>query len=618
MEAQQSTSAVPSSSGITTVNESGAESKFVGRDESIRMQGEGKDIPDNTGIGMGGSNESGGKKESGLGHIKSLFSKIRRGINPELPKQTGPYPVGIYDYEWKPEGEFDFNSAFFLTPTTSNTASGTVSRTASNSSGIDKIKEHQLDIKKKRVIPSTLCFRLYYPADPKSTTSVEAQRVGQQENKNHEHKKKDEQQQPEWLPEPKRGYALGYGNFAKLPKWVTIAVFRVFLKGIKMPVFNRAQLIDYKEGGGKKNYEEVELVGTNNQEKQEKQETETKIETKREMEREGEGEGEGEGESILRKKKMPVIIFSHGLAGNRTTYSAICREMASYGAIVVAMEHRDGTASTTYLADQKQALGYDDFRDYAAERGIKEEEEFGPQRLVFQKAKLDQRIREIKETVKVILEFDEGKEENIRTNYFEEGEKEKEEIGNKREIDVGRQLAGRIDRNRIVMMGHSFGGTSTLEAIKQPWSIFKAAVTFDPWMFPVDKEKPYIDVPSIAIHSEHFHRWPEHNLDAHAYFNGNTAIPKPPLYSVTVKRAGHQHFSDVISILPWVARLRRGNKYDGDPAQIIHTSNHLVLEFLAEQGVIDHCFVDSSILPNHQFYKADIDSQSLHPDLFFN
>lgn len=40
------------------------------------------------------------------------------------------------------------------------------------------------------------------------------------------------------------------------------------------------------------------------------------------------------------KQQLPVIVFSHGLAGIRTTYSTICTDLASHGFIVAAIEHR--------------------------------------------------------------------------------------------------------------------------------------------------------------------------------------------------------------------------------------------------------------------------------------
>lgn len=38
--------------------------------------------------------------------------------------------------------------------------------------------------------------------------------------------------------------------------------------------------------------------------------------------------------------KFPVIVFSHGISGNRLCYSTYCSSLASYGFVVVAIEHR--------------------------------------------------------------------------------------------------------------------------------------------------------------------------------------------------------------------------------------------------------------------------------------
>jgi len=41
--------------------------------------------------------------------------------------------------------------------------------------------------------------------------------------------------------------------------------------------------------------------------------------------------------------QFPLVVFSHGLAGTRNTYSQFCSAVASEGYVVVAVEHADGS-----------------------------------------------------------------------------------------------------------------------------------------------------------------------------------------------------------------------------------------------------------------------------------
>ncbi|KAM3535629.1 hypothetical protein MY4038_001108 [Beauveria bassiana] len=53
-------------------------------------------------------------------------------------------------------------------------------------------------------------------------------------------------------------------------------------------------------------------------------------------------------------KRWPTMIFSHGLGGNRTSYSYIAGSLASHGVVVVCPEHRDGSAVVTYVRTPDQ------------------------------------------------------------------------------------------------------------------------------------------------------------------------------------------------------------------------------------------------------------------------
>ena len=49
------------------------------------------------------------------------------------------------------------------------------------------------------------------------------------------------------------------------------------------------------------------------------------------------------------KERFPVVVFSHGMASSRTSYTQYCGELASRGYVVAAVEHRDGSGPGTAI-----------------------------------------------------------------------------------------------------------------------------------------------------------------------------------------------------------------------------------------------------------------------------
>lgn len=65
-------------------------------------------------------------------------------------------------------------------------------------------------------------------------------------------------------------------------------------------------------------------------------------------------------EGLDRDPIFPLLMFSHGLGGQRTAYSSLCTEFASYGFVVCAVEHRDGSGPRTFINHMKRTKGSQD------------------------------------------------------------------------------------------------------------------------------------------------------------------------------------------------------------------------------------------------------------------
>ena len=124
-----------------------------------------------------------------------------------------------------------------------------------------------------------------------------------------------------WVPRPSGSIARGYAKSADLPQWPTMLFFLATTGFTKVPAFRNAGLATHwppeqnaRQGGWNvKNFE---------------------------------GERPpGEPESPV----FPLLIFTHGLGGSRRTYSSVCGEFASYGFVVCALEHRDGSGPRTFV-----------------------------------------------------------------------------------------------------------------------------------------------------------------------------------------------------------------------------------------------------------------------------
>lgn len=169
-----------------------------------------------------------------------------------------------------------------------------------------------------------------------------------------------------------------------------------------------------------------------------------------------------------RTDKYPLVIFSHGLAGTRNTYSQYCASLAAAGSVVLAIEHRDGSGPAilnpgrngdskdgelmTYLTvDELRSviLCAADMPEESAEC-FSEEGGTHPSKDRLRSRQLDMRLREVYETYHSFRRLVSGEDEGrtIVGTKADDG----------RAKDFLDSLRGRVDVEDAHLTGHSFGG----------------------------------------------------------------------------------------------------------------------------------------------------------------
>ncbi len=307
---------------------------------------------------------------------------------------------------------------------------------------------------------------------------------------------------------------------------------------------------------------------------------------------------------------FPMIMFSHGLGGTRTMYSSVCGEFASYGFVVCAVEHRDGSGPRTYvnharsglasMAEREQnggvdhnaqehAQGYDiiDYlfpkdnpRDTAPNnpKGVDDE---------LRHAQIDLRLAEIEEAYAVMTELCEGKGESV-------SERNLRRAGFKGSSSHGLQgvdwksWKDRIRLDHVTAAGHSFGAATVVEMIRRDerFHYVSQGIFYDVWgagTLPPDSEpsQKRISRPVLAINSEAFTYWPSNFDLVESLVNEAQSEPSPkPSWLLTLRGTVHVSQSDFSILYPHISSLVL--KMAANPKRALDLNINASLEFLSQ------------------------------------
>lgn len=205
--------------------------------------------------------------------------------------------------------------------------------------------------------------------------------------------------------------------------------------------------------------------------------------TRREKYGDGADEEDGAEELETESSGFPVVLFSHSFTGVKEQNSALLQEIASWGHVVVAVDHPHDAALVLY-PDGSTA----DFRGYDMP---KESEPRNWWRFRHEHARWR------------ALDLAHALEKTVELSFDERS-----------------PLRGKIDLSRVACVGHSFGGAAAVMLAQMDPRI-TGVVALDPWMWPLGRETAMAGCPCplLVLEAPEF-MW---NRDIFCVTNGETS-----------------------------------------------------------------------------------------------
>ncbi|VDP18085.1 unnamed protein product, partial [Soboliphyme baturini] len=247
------------------------------------------------------------------------------------------------------------------------------------------------------------------------------------------------------------------------------------------------------------------------------------------------------------ERRFPLIVFSHGLGGNRTTYSTVCYDLASHGFIVAVLEHRN-LIILVFAFKNKSLISKT------------------------ASCRMSERIEGIAED-----------RDGVPVNLL---------LGDDFDLLQFKVTIDSFDFDRTAIIGHSFGGATVIGALAES-EAFKVGVVLDGWMFPLSADVySRVPQPILFLNSDSF-QWKD-NIDC-----------MRQLYSSDVERtmgSVHQSHSDFTFLVnQWIGR-RLNIRGTIEPMLCAEISGRLSISFLSTHLSTFRHFCDYDFDQSSDFY----------------
>ncbi len=253
----------------------------------------------------------------------------------------------------------------------------------------------------------------------------------------------------------------------------------------------------------------------------------------------------------------PLVVFSHGSFGVRTSNESLFNELASHGYVTCSLDHPYQSFFSTDVNGNTVYLDSEFMREVSSENAKED-----PQRSseLYQKW-MAIRTADINFVINTLIDL--GKQDNSPTIFHQ------------------------IDPTRIGVIGHSMGGSAALAVGRQRADVDAVMALEAPFMGDVMGvengkfvwNKDSYPLPVLNIYSDsswsHLKEWPQYTENVWLLEDTH-----PEVENVYLAGAKHLTLTDLALTSPFLTNVLNGGKADLDARECLTEINRFALEFL--------------------------------------